>query len=334
MRARSPARLAPPPLCNALRDPVALDAAGCFDAAVPPSPDGDDEQTSADTGGALDDSDPMNPSAWAGEPDVCGSCIAWKPDDPRPGEEIAAGSCKLRPELGRVPASLRKCNIYKPRGQFRYDPNRVSPTRRRKTGAVKVMRRSADGELVQTKAPPRANVPVYRDRPERDVEVIVERIGRGQLDRSGELVDEPELFAGEDWGTNEPRPPKPVVHAPKEIDLGGDDGAYAVRQALVDLVRKEHGKTTREIHSKYRTGGVAVARTAEHDEVSIPAERFFSLLDRLRSSLDTLEREVAKRDELGADREELVASLRRIHGSFTTFNLIFSDREDYFSGKE
>ncbi|MCK6544563.1 hypothetical protein L6R52_01710 [Myxococcota bacterium] len=298
---------------------------------MPSSLDGDDEQLTGDAGAALDDSDPMNPSAWSGEPDVCGSCIAWKPDDPRPGEDVAAGSCKLRPELGRVPASLRKCNIYKPRGQFRYDPNRVSPTRRRKTGAVKVLRRSAEGELVQAKAPPRA--PVYRDRPEPEVEVIVERIGRGQIDAKGELVEQEELFAGEDWGTDEPRPPKPVVAVPKEIDLGGDEGAYAVRQALVDLIRKEHGKTSREIHSKYRTGGQAIARTADHDEVAIPAERFFSMLDRLRSSLDTLEKQLAKREGL-EEKDELVASLRRIHGSFTTFNLIFSDREDYFSGKE
>jgi hypothetical protein len=124
-----------------------------------------------------------------------------------------------------------------------------------------------------------------------------------------------------------------LVQVPKTIDLGGDEGSAAVRQALTDLVRREHGKSNREIHSKYRTGGKAIAVSTAGDKVEISAERFFSFLDRLRASLDTLEARLEKTPNLD-DKEELVQTVRRMHGSMTTFNLLFQDREDYFSGKE
>src|SRR5690242_13665647 len=110
--------------------------------------------------GEDDNDDPMNPAAWYQEPNICGSCIAWRPEEPRPGEDVAAGECKLRPELGRVPATLKKCNIYKPRGQFRYDPSSSSAPSRRKTAkTLKVLRRSAEGELVSARPPPRTSAP-------------------------------------------------------------------------------------------------------------------------------------------------------------------------------
>jgi hypothetical protein len=266
--------------------------------------------------------DPMNPAAWYGEPDVCGSCIAWRPEDPRPGEDVAAGECKLRPELGRVPATLKKCNIYKPRGQFRYDPSRAAPApKRKRASTLRVLRRSADGELVPAKAPPRVAAPAILRR-EKDVEVEYEGSIPG-------LDDTP---AG---GESGPRPEAPVRVVPKTIDLGGDDeNAAAVRATIVDLLRKEHGKTSREIHSKYRTGGTVVARTASGAEVSISAERFFAMLDRFRASLDAMESKIETMSSLADEKEDLVGQLKRMQGSFTTFNLMFADRNDYFSGKE
>lgn len=287
---------------------------------------GEDDEEREDAGESpqvTDEDDPMNPAAWYAEPDVCGSCIAWSPRDPRPGEDVASGICKLRAELARVPATLKKCAIYKPRGTFRYDPSRsAAPTKRKRASTLRVLRRSADGELVPAKAPPRTSAPAILRR-EKDVEVEFEpeRVVPGLDD-----VD-----AGGERG---PRPERPVVAVPKEIDVGGDEGAAAVRASIADLVRKEHGKTTREIHSKYRTGGRIIARTQGAADREMTAERFFSMLDRYRSALDAMEAIVEKTAALGEDKEELVAQIKRMQGSFTTFNLLFADRNDYFSGKE
>jgi hypothetical protein len=274
----------------------------------------------------LDDDDPMNPAAWYQEPNVCGSCIAWRPDDPRPGEDVAAGACKLRPELGRVPASLAKCNIYKPRGQFTYTPGTTPTVRRRKTGQAKVLRRSAEGDLVPSRPPPRTGLKVIDYDRLDDEEVVVERL---EPDEEGST---------EDWsteeGSTEPRPPRPEVQAPKTIDLGGDESAAALKQGLTDMIRTEHGRSNREIHSKYRTGGKAIAATKDGAKVEISAERLFSFLVKLRASLDALEIRIERTQLEKADKEEMVANVKRMHGSMTTFNLMFQDKEDYFSGKE
>lgn len=62
---------------------------------------------------------------WTETPDVCGSCVAWRaPDVLPPGEDdVPVGSCRLRSEMGRVPAALEKCPLYRARG--------AAPTARR-----------------------------------------------------------------------------------------------------------------------------------------------------------------------------------------------------------
>jgi hypothetical protein len=167
-----------------------------------------------------DESDPMDPASWFEEPDVCGSCIAWKPDNPRPGETVAAGSCRLRPELRRVPATMKLCSIYKPRGKFTYEPGRASPKQRRRSRVLNVVQYGKDGQPIEVKAPPREPRPpvVRRAEPEDALEIREAREPR-----------EPE----------EPRePPPPRRPAPKEIDLGEMQSMPVVRQALVELKRR------------------------------------------------------------------------------------------------
>lgn len=129
-----------------------------------------------------DTPDPMRPESWFGVPDVCGSCIAWRCEDPKEGEEVASGSCRLRRELPRVPAKLRKCDLYKPRGKFVYQPGRSAPEKKRKkASAVRVMRRDeASGEMVTTQAPAPSRLEP-RERPPVPREVEVGTDDRGEL---------------------------------------------------------------------------------------------------------------------------------------------------------
>ncbi|MEO1338545.1 MAG: hypothetical protein AAFV29_23080, partial [Myxococcota bacterium] len=118
-------------------------------------------------------SDPLKPESWHQEPGVCGSCIAWRPTPTQSGDEVAIGACRLRPELGRVPADLKLCDLYKPRGQFVYAPTpEKKTTRRRRTAAARVLRRSSDGEMVEdtVRSPPPPEVPPTRPAPPRTIE--------------------------------------------------------------------------------------------------------------------------------------------------------------------
>lgn len=227
--------------------------------------------------------DPMAPEAWYGEPNVCGSCIAWRPEEAQEGDEVATGVCRLRPELGRVPASLKLCTLYKARGQFVYTPKRdAGGTRRKRASAVRVLKRTESGEMV--KAPAAA------------------------------VRREP--------------PPEEVYVPPREIDLGDDASLPAVRATFRDLIREELGVTRREMAKKYKGGTVKVA-VAEGPYHEVPVDVLFALVDRFKSSLDALESKLRLHDELKSE----VANVKRARGTFTTFNVLWADREDYFTGK-
>lgn len=264
--------------------------------------------------------DPRNPEAWFGEPGICGSCVAWKPIETPEEEDIAIGLCRLRPELRRVPATLAKCPKYNQRGGFRYDPKRSAPKpsgRRRKAAVAVVKRRNDAGELVDVTPPTKARV---------------SRAPKRSL--PSKALMESEAF--EYTAPPEPvyRPfPTPAEPRPSEVDLDGATGPL-VEAALIELVREDVFGRRRDLHSKFRHGGRVVLTDAEGERRTVPAHRFQGWLERLAKTIDALEEAVDTHPKLAEDAEELVANIRRIRGSFTTFNVLFADREDYFSGKD
>ena len=117
--------------------------------------------------------------------------------------------------------------------------------------------------------------------------------------------------------------------------MGADASVPLVRQALVDTVRHEYGRSRRELHTKYARGGTVKVVDADGQRRSISAERFFSMLDRLQSSLAALERALdGQAESLGpAVSKDLTAQLGRMRGSLTTFNVMFEHKEDHFRSK-
>jgi hypothetical protein len=72
---------------------------------------------------------------------------------------------------------------------------------------------------------------------------------------------------------------------------------------------------------------------ATAQEKSIPLESFFKKLIMARERLRVLEQKINSHPKLDdADRIELQAYITRIYGSFTTFNVLFAEREDWFIG--
>lgn len=222
----------------------------------------------------------MDPSAWREVPGVCGGCIAWRAEDPGPEDEVATGSCRLRAELKRVPASLGACDLYKARGQYTYTPQtpRASPKRRRGQPA-RVLRRDAGGEMVE-------------DRPRR-------------------------------------APIAPAYEPPREVDLG-DLSPAQLGAALRELISEDRGRP-RPIHPRF-AGGQITLRAGEQERTH-EVERLFLILDRLKNDLERLEDEVSGKEALLPHYKDLVGTLRKAQGSLTTFNFLFADRSDYFSGQ-
>jgi len=196
------------------------------------------------------------PDDWRTDPDVCGSCIAWLAPSPvEIGKDGApVGSCRLRPELRRVPATLGKCALYRGRGQPR-----------------------ASGE--SGKRPARS----------------------GSTRRTGPAIppSPPPPALPERWTTAQAE-----LHRAARAALGGS--------ALLPMTSRFEGGTTEVIDREGRV-------------ISMPNERVFAHLCRLKRALDQLEARLPD--------EELKSQVARARGSLTSFNFLFGDPTHVFSGK-
>lgn len=237
--------------------------------------------------------------------DVCGACIAWRPEAPEARSSMAAaggaapdaapdadaradlvqiGSCRLRPELGRVPASLAKCALYRARGQ----PDRPAPTAARRSRTSRTARPSGP-----TARRARASSPTPR---------------------GASIV-----------------PPVPAPDRPLAAPLGTAAVDSELRRVAFQLHQAELGPG-RDLKGRFE-GGTVEVRDRDGKVDRFPIEVLFRRLVRLRNALDQLESEVDSHPKLQVEAEELVGLVRKVHGSLTTFNVLFDAPIDQFSGK-
>lgn len=81
--------------------------------------------------------------------------------------------------------------------------------------------------------------------------------------------------------------------------------------------------------------GELILKPTIGQEKSIPLESFFRKLVLARERLRVLEQKINNHPKLGdEDRLELQKYLSQIYGSFTTFNILFEERSDWFVGQK
>ena len=143
----------------------------------------------------------------------------------------------------------------------------------------------------------------------------------------------------------EPAPPAetpiaegPPASAPPAGAPGGlgEELRDVLRGAMRDLLREEIGAGRPVMLDRWRGGTMVLkpGRAGTKDK-EIPLDDFFHKIVMLRDRLRVLEQKVnASKSLSDADKVEMQQYITRIYGSLTTFNVLFSDREDWFVGQK
>ena len=114
------------------------------------------------------------------------------------------------------------------------------------------------------------------------------------------------------------------------MPLSGD---HDLELLLRRVIREEAGITPVTPAEKWR-GGTLVLRpgTPGLQEKSVPIETFFHKVVMLRNRLRTLEQHVNASELPDDTKVKLQAYITGCYGSLTTFNVLFADEDDQFTG--
>jgi hypothetical protein len=120
------------------------------------------------------------------------------------------------------------------------------------------------------------------------------------------------------------------IELPKEIDIDMDIEDF--RRVLREVIAEELGVTRPSIGQRWQGGEVVLIPGKDGtQEKRIPLETFFHKIVMVRDKLRLLEAKVNSHTGLtDEDKVQLQAYITGCYGSLTTFNLLFSEKEDQF----
>ena len=135
--------------------------------------------------------------------------------------------------------------------------------------------------------------------------------------------------AREREGTREPEP----VRIPEELlDMDADE----FRSVLKQVLREELGLVPTDLAQRFRGGEIVLVPGKEGTaEKRVPIETFFHKIVMVRDKLRVLEQKINTNALLAdEDKVQMQQYVTQIYGSLTTFNVLFSDKDDAFSGQK
>jgi hypothetical protein len=123
--------------------------------------------------------------------------------------------------------------------------------------------------------------------------------------------------------------PRPL---PTEIDIDMDADEF--RRVLREVLSDELGISSPPLGARWQ-GGEVVLRPGKEgtSEKRIPLDAFFHKIVMIRDKLRVLEAKLNAHDRLSdEDKVQLQAYITGCYGSLTTFNVLFAEKGDQFSG--
>jgi len=109
-----------------------------------------------------------------------------------------------------------------------------------------------------------------------------------------------------------------------------------MKAALREVLEEELGMGRCNMARRWE-GGKLVLKPCDDSMQAreIPMEAFFKKLTSVREKLRVLEQKINNHDRLSfEDKTEFQTLITRSYGSLTTFNLLFRDEKDRFSGQK
>ncbi|MCA9603774.1 MAG: hypothetical protein R3A78_09880 [Polyangiales bacterium] len=119
---------------------------------------------------------------------------------------------------------------------------------------------------------------------------------------------------------------------PQEIGIDMDQSEF--RDVLRQILREELGVSDIRMGERWR-GGELVLKPGKSDtqDKHIPLDTFFHKIVMIRDKLRVLEQKINGNAQLSdQDKVQLQQYVTGCYGTLTTFNVLFRDREDGFSG--
>jgi hypothetical protein len=234
------------------------------------------------------------------EKDTCGACIAFLTAHSVEAEETL-GTCRLRPEMGRIPQALPRCSKYVEKGT---------------------------GKTYKTKRPAHGRAPGWYD--DTEVEIV-----------SGRGATKGQTHSSDKGPSSKSKPSPIRIARKRSygasIDLGGDDvDTQALKELIRDVLNDEGLVGDIPMGEKWH-GGTLVLKPADDSlkPKEIPIEIFFRKVVTVRERLRVLEQKVNTNKKMSdQDKADIQTYITRIYGSLTTFNVLFSEKRDHFVGEK
>ena len=109
-----------------------------------------------------------------------------------------------------------------------------------------------------------------------------------------------------------------------------------LRAFIRSVVREEMETGSSQIGDRWQ-GGTLIMRPGKPgtQEKEVPIEIFFHKIVMLRDRLRVLEQQINSNEKLNdAEKVSLQQYITRCYGTLTTFNVLFKDKEDHFTGSK
>lgn len=232
---------------------------------------------------------------WDITPNRCGGCTRFERDYGSGG--VAYGHCNYKPRSGSIQSDRYKCDSYNPLPEVA--PAKVEAAVRKPRIDV-----FADPASLQSRVKARPSTRSKSPTRRRAITTVVRRPSRN--DRDAELVELEDL----------------------EMDRA------ELKQIIQEAIEESMGVGEPAIVDRF-AGGTVEIRPGNNDTASkeIPIDTLFRKIVMIRDNLRVLEQKINQHPGLGdPDRVGLQQYITRCYGSLTTFNVLFQEKEDRFSG--